>query len=144
MFLALAAIENAVAVNPDLRLELYVHPQTREMICVCCSIYFGGGSSVWHNFRHAGPSWQGFQASQLELGIAWPSSYQGMERRPKELEPVTNLPSLNAETWDGRCSWKSGLEAPSITFGRRNYSHMTSGPFYQRWRIAPGQRLASS
>ena len=111
MFLALAAIENAVAVNPDLRLELYVHPQTREMICVCCSIYFGGGSSVWHNFRHAGPSWQGFQASQLELGIAWPSSYQGIKRRPKELEPVANLPSLNAETWDGRCSlakWARG------------------------------------
>ena len=43
VFLALAAIENAVAVNPDLRLELYVHPQTREMICVCCSIYSGGG-----------------------------------------------------------------------------------------------------
>jgi hypothetical protein len=43
--------------------------------------------------------------SQLTLRIAWPSSYQGMERKPKELEPVTNLPSLNAETpWDGRFS----------------------------------------
>ena len=46
VFLALAAIENAVAVNPDLRLELYVHPQTREMICVCCSIYLGGGGQA--------------------------------------------------------------------------------------------------
>jgi hypothetical protein len=50
------------------------------------------------------------------------------ERRPKELEPVTNLPSLNAGTWDGRCSLVYAPEAPSITFGRRNYSNMTNGP----------------
>jgi hypothetical protein len=64
-----------------------------------------------------------------------------MERRPKELEPVTDLPSLNAETWDGRCSWQSGLEAPSITFGRRNCSHMTDGPFIKDGESRQGNPL---
>jgi hypothetical protein len=32
VFADICAIESAVAVNPDLRLELYIRPQTRELI----------------------------------------------------------------------------------------------------------------
>ena len=56
VFVALCAIESAVAVNPDLRLELYVRPQTASWsTCVVRSI-LGGDSSVRHDLRHAGPS----------------------------------------------------------------------------------------
>ena len=54
--------------------------------------------------RIPGPSWQGFQVSSLELRIVSLSRYQSIVRRPKELEPVANLPGLDVVTSDGRCS----------------------------------------
>jgi hypothetical protein len=127
-----------VAVNPDLRLKLAVCSSTdRELVSMYVLFDLlggagGGGGGVkrvtWPPGRplvQAGkdprsPSWHS------EYGIAWPSGYQGMEIRPNELELVANLPSLNAETWDGRCSLVYVPEATSITFGRRKYSHMTT------------------
>jgi hypothetical protein len=53
-----------------------------------------------------------------------------MERSHKELERVTNLPSLNVGTWDGRSSLVACARCTFATFVDATIrTYMTSGPF---------------
>ena len=75
------------------------------------------------------------QASQLELRIVWPSRYQGMERIQKELEPVTNLPSLNVGTWDGRSSLVACARCTFVTFVDATIKALKKG--LKSWSLLP-------
>jgi hypothetical protein len=94
---------------------------------MCCSICFRGG------IQACGIAFGALAQAARTPGL--PVDTQNsmaleLSRHGKKAQraggPVTNLPSLNAETWDGRCSFARG------TFDHfrstQLYSHMTNGP----------------
>jgi hypothetical protein len=82
---------------------MFVH-RPRVDLRVLFDLFFGGIQACGMTSGARWPKLQGFQASQLELRIVWPSRYQRHGEKPQRAGTVTNLPILNVGTWDGRSS----------------------------------------